>query len=140
MRTLAAIILILLLAILTGCKTRTEVQYVPQVHHDTLRLVTLDHRVDSVHDSVYVTNTIYTQNDTIHVTTTTYRDRVKYRDRLIRDTLYRVKADTITKAVTITAPLTNWQRMQMTLGRIAIAILLAAVGLGAAWVWYRRYI
>lgn len=138
MRPLAAILLLLLLAILSGCKTRTELVYVPSVTHDTLRLVQTDHRIDSVHDSTYVTQLVYSQADTVYVATTTYRDRLKYRDRLLRDTIYRAHTDTITKVVAQPAALTGWQKMQQTLGRIFLAVIVGAAGIGAAWVWYRK--
>ena len=78
---------ILSLFILTGCATKTKIEYVDRevvkyetkVQHDTL--------INNVHDSIY--HTIFQKGDTIY--DTKYVERTKYRDRIVyqNDTCWR---------------------------------------------------
>lgn len=78
---------ILSLFILTGCATKTKIEYVDRevvkyetkVQHDTL--------INNVHDSIY--HTIFQKGDTIY--DTKYVEKTKYRDRIVyqNDTCWR---------------------------------------------------
>ena len=115
----------LLAMMMTGCKTHERI--VEVVRTDTL--IVKDVQRDSVyiesmkHDSVY----IHQKGDTMWVEKwhTEWRDR--WRDRETHDTIYQSKTDTVMvkemvagKASTIT----KWQKLRMTLGDIALIVML----------------
>ena len=91
-RTIAVISAIVLL---TGCRTTSHIETTETNRaaaiHDTLRLLTT--RIDTIRDSVFLSIESDRRGDTIFKTV----QKVVYRDRisLKRDTVYRVKTDTI---------------------------------------------
>ena len=126
--------------LLTGCKT----VYVPveTVLKDTIYIskkVTDSVWVERLtHDSIY----IHEKGDTVLVEKwhTEYRDR--WRDRLLTDTVYQHKCDTIREVFTneVEKPLTWWQQTQMDIGGWAIValIILAGILLRSWWLKIRR--
>ena len=99
MKRLLIILLALLSAlVLTGCATRRQLQVVDRITHDTL------YQSNVHYDSIYVSHDRTTdyhlnplnplkpsETDTVFI-----KDRtVEYRYRLLRDTVYRVKIDSI---------------------------------------------
>lgn len=122
----------MLLFLLLGSCTRKV--YVP-VENDVYRTDTLYQtqlRVDSImlRDSVAV----YVSGDTVRITR--YRDR--YRDRLRVDTVYRSLIDSVRVEVPVQVEkeLTRWQKARMSLGDIALGVLI--VGICAAVLWLIR--
>lgn len=91
-RTIAVISAIVLL---TGCRTTSHIETTETNRaaaiHDTLHLLTT--RIDTIRDSVFLSIESDRRGDTIFKTV----QKVVYRDRisLKRDTVYRVKTDTI---------------------------------------------
>lgn len=91
-RTIAVISAIVLL---TGCRTTSHIETAETNRaatiHDTLHLLTT--RIDTIRDSVFLSIESDRRGDTIYKTV----QKVVYRDRisLKRDTVYRVKTDTI---------------------------------------------
>jgi hypothetical protein len=126
--------------LLTGCKT----VYVPveTVLQDTIYIskkVTDSVWVERLtHDSIY----IHEKGDTVLVEKwhTEYRDR--WRDRLLTDTVYQHKCDTIREVFTneVEKPLTWWQQTRMDIGGWAIValIILAGILLRSWWLKIRR--
>lgn len=126
--------------LLTGCKT----VYVPveTVLKDTIYIskkVTDSVWVERLtHDSIY----IHEKGDTVLVEKwhTEYRDR--WRDRLLTDTVYQHKCDTIREVFTneVEKPLTWWQQTRMDIGGWAIVALaiLAGILLRSWWLKIRR--
>jgi hypothetical protein len=90
------------------------------------------------HDSIY----IHEKGDTVMVEKwhTEYRDR--WRDRLLTDTVYQHKCDTIREVFTneVEKPLTWWQQTRMDIGGWAIValIILAGILLRSWWLKIRR--
>ena len=99
MKRFLLILLALLSAlVLTGCATRRQLQVVDRITHDTL------YQSNVHYDSIYVSHDRTTdyhlnplnplkpsETDTVFI-----KDRtVEYRYRLLRDTVYRVKIDSI---------------------------------------------
>ena len=84
------IIVVILSAVLVGCKT-TKFVPVVEYHTDTLRVV--QHHRDSIylHDSTFVRE--YVQGDTVRVVTEMWHTR--FRDRLKTDTIYRSRTDSV---------------------------------------------
>lgn len=126
--------------LLTGCKT----VYVPveTVLKDTIYIskkVTDSVWVERLtHDSIY----IHEKGDTVLVEKwhTEYRDR--WRDRLLTDTVYQHKCDTIREVFTneVEKSLTWWQQTRMDIGGWAIVALaiLAGILLRSWWLKIRR--
>ena len=126
--------------LLTGCKT----VYVPveTVLKDTIYIskkVTDSVWVERLtHDSIY----IHEKGDTVMVEKwhTEYRDR--WRDRLLTDTVYQHKCDTIREVFTneVEKPLTWWQQTRMDIGGWAVLALAVLVGilLRSGWLKIRR--
>lgn len=117
-----AMVGLLLCALLQGCKS---VEYVPVVEHktDTVRVNHTER--DSVwvwcHDSIVTKE----RSDTVTVERWHWRDR--WRERAVHDTTYISKTDSVPQPfpveVEVPAELSTWQSFRMTLGTIAICLL-----------------
>lgn len=109
--------------VMVGCRTLPEPVAV-RVERDSIYLSRVERDSVFVRDSV----TIREKGDTV------YRDRwrVEYRERVLRDTVYFGKSDTliITKVVEVATPLSWWKRVKMSAGGVAITVLgvLAVLG------------
>lgn len=119
----AMIVVAIIVALLTGCKTSDPV-VVERVSHDTIYRLQLSRDSIMVRDSIYITERM--QGDTLTIT----RDRwhTQYRDRLLHDTTYISKCDTIPQVVEVEKRLTALQRVRQDLGTMLIffALLFAA--------------
>lgn len=109
--------------VMVGCRTLPEPPVV-RVERDSIYLRRVERDSVFVRDSVLIRE----KGDTV------YRDRwrVEYRERVLRDTTYIGKSDTliITKVVEVATPLSWWKRVKMSVGGVAIAVLgvLAVLG------------
>ena len=116
-------LVLLVCVVMVGCRTLPEPEPV-RVARDSIYLSRVERDSVFVRDSV----TIREKGDTV------YRDRwrVEYRERVLRDTAYIGKSDTliITKVVEVATPLSWWKRVKMSAGGVAIAVLgvLAVLG------------
>lgn len=116
-------LVLLVCVVMVGCRTLPEPVAV-RVERDSIYLRSVERDSVFVRDSV----TIREKGDTV------YRDRwrVEYRERVLRDTVYFGKSDTliITKVVEVATPLSWWKRVKMSAGGVAIAVLgvLAVLG------------
>lgn len=126
MKTLAFILILCLVSVLSGCK---RIEYV-QVPVETVRTDTAYvSKVDR--DSIYLRDSIYVmeKGDTV----TVWKFRYLYRDKTVRDTIFRSRTDSIQVPVVVEKKLTRWQQAKLDVGGIAIGIALAAVIGGALW-------
>lgn len=134
-------IIIAMVLVLSGCKTRTVVVTVPEVRTDTL-IITKSQR-DSIwlHDSVYVSEK--TENDTVWLEVKKWH--TKYIETRTRDTIYIATHDTIPHPYPVEVikevekELTWWQKTKMWVGGIAMLLLLAWFVWQAALIYMRRY-
>jgi hypothetical protein len=114
----AAAVGILLCALFSGCTT-TKYVTVPEYHTDTLRQVTVRHDSVMVHDSIHVSE----KGDTVRIE----RWHTQYRDRIVRDTIYQSKHDSIPYPVEVVkevpAKLTWWQQTRLHLANILLWLL-----------------
>ena len=111
-------ILLSLLLMLCGC---TKVQYVPVESTKT----------DSVYislferDSIYLCDSVYVRekNDTIYV------DKVRYlyKEKLIRDTLYSEKVDSILVPYPVERKLGKWEQIYLDVGKVTLWIIIITV-------------
>lgn len=133
------IIIVLLAAVtLTACKTRERVVTIEKVRTDTAYVSRIER--DSIfieqlrHDSVLVRE----KGDTVLIEKwhTQYRDR--WRDRVVRDTVYRDNVRTEYRDNVITEyrdrPLNWWQRTSIYVGGVAIWLVIMY---GVVWFWRR---
>lgn len=134
-------IIIAMVLVLSGCKTRTAVVTVPEVRTDTL-IITKSQR-DSIwlHDSVHVSEK--TENDTVWLEVKKWH--TKYIETRTRDTIYIATHDTIAQLYPVEVikevekELTWWQKTKMWVGGIAMLLLLAWFVWQAALIYMRRY-
>lgn len=114
------IVILTLLLIFNSCRSR----HLPISENntaDSLRAISV--RSDSivVHDSIYIVE----RGDTIFQ----YKYKYIYRDRVLHDTLYHHRCDTITQFVEVEKQLTFWQQKKMEIGSLVmwIAPFIAAI-------------
>ena len=109
---------VLLCALLSGCTT-TKYVTVPEYHTDTLRQVTVRHDSVMVHDSIHVSD----KGDTVLIE----KWHTQYRDRIVRDTIYQSKRDSIPYPVEVVkevpAKLTWWQQTRLHMANIVLWLL-----------------
>jgi len=115
-----ALVVCLLAMMMVGCKTREVVVTVPEYHTDTLYQSKVEKDSIWMKDSVV----IKTCGDTIMVD----RWHVRYKEKVQVDTVFEHKVDTLTKVVEVpvgkASAITKWQKLRMTLGDIALIVML----------------
>ena len=117
---IGAFIVALLICALFGSCTTTKYVPVPEYHTDTVRIS------HNTHDSIYVHDSIMVQKkgDTLTID----RWHTQWRDRIVRDTIYQSKRDSIPYPVEVTkevpAQLTWWQQTRLHLANILLYGLL----------------
>lgn len=131
LKATAMIVVAIIVAMLTGCKSHEPV-VVERVSHDTIYRLQLSRDSIMVRDSIYITERM--QGDTLTIT----RDRwhTAYRDRLLHDTTYIHRTDTIPKVVEVEKRLTAWQQFKMHMGGIGLFCMAILILIGAA----RKYL
>ena len=108
----AFIVALLICALFSSCTT-TKYVPVPEYHTDTVRIV--QHQRDSIYlsDSIYVSD--FVRSDTVYKTTE--RWHTQWRERIVRDTIYQSKRDSIPYPVEVIkevpAKLTWWQQTRL---------------------------
>jgi len=128
----AIIVFFAMCALFSGCTT-TQYVPVPEYHTDTMLMVKVQHDSLVLKDSVY----IHDKGDTVLIE----RWHTQWRDRIVHDTIYQSKRDSIpapypvevTKEVP--ADLTWWQQTRL---YIADILLVAVIGAILVWFWKRR--
>jgi hypothetical protein len=120
---------LLLCAMLSGCTTTKYVQ-VPVVHNDTT-IVTKHHR-DSIYVEKHDSIVLQTKGDTVTIDRWHFRDR--WRDRVMVDTFYQSKTDTVivVKEAAKAEAVPLWKILWQRKWRLAIIIAIMAVSL---WIW-----
>lgn len=83
-------------------------------------------------DSVTDTRFVWVSGDTV----VSWRDRVKWRERVVRDTVSVIRTDTVREPYPVERELTRWERTKMDLGGVALGGV--AVAVCAAVVWLAR--
>lgn len=119
--------LLFVLTIFVNCSTR----YVPVETVRTNEVVVKGLARDSifVKDSVFV----YKDADTVY----NIRWQLRYRDRVIRDTVRQLRCDTVSVVVEVEKRLTRIQSLQMNIGNGVMWAVPVIIGL---WVFYRKLI
>lgn len=117
-----------LLFVIYSCRT---VKYVPveTVKVDTTYINKLQR------DSIYMLDSVYVKEkgDTVYIEKYKYL----YRDKLVRDTLYMAKTDSIQVPYPVEKELTRWQQFRINFGGWAIGIVIIAIFVMVVWMIYR---
>lgn len=117
-----------LLFVIYSCRT---VKYVPveTVKVDTTYINKLQR------DSIYMLDSVYVKEkgDTVLIEKYKYL----YRDKLVRDTLYMAKTDSIQVPYPVEKELTRWQQFRINFGGWAIGIVIIAIFVMVVWMIYR---
>lgn len=107
-----------LLFVIFSCRT---VKYVPieTVKVDTTYINKLQR------DSIYMLDSVYVKEkgDTVMIEKYKYL----YRDKLVRDTLYMAKTDSIQVPYSVEKELTRWQQFRMDFGGWAMCIVVISI-------------
>lgn len=118
MKTIIYILTILLASAICSCRS---VEYVPRetIKHDTTYINKL------IKDSIYLKDSVYihSKNDTVFVEKYKYQ----YIDKVVRDTSYVVKSDTISVPYPVEKRLTRWQQLKLDIGGISIGIIIITI-------------
>ena len=115
---------------MAGCRTQyAPIETIRTEYKDRIRET---HKIDSVTDTRYV----YIKGDTV----IDWRDRVKWRDREVHDTIYIEKIDTIRMQYPIERKLTRWEQTKLKLGRLTIVIALATAIIMLLYCCFKRII
>ena len=117
-------IMIVVVALLSGCKS---IQYVPveTVKTDTLYQKVVQHDSIHVHDSV----TIHQKGDTVIFE----KYHTKYIDRLLRDTVYRSRVDSIAVPYPVERKLSKWEQVCIDYGKIMLGATLILLVVAVWW-------
>lgn len=109
--------IIAILPILAICSCRS-INYIPveTVKHDSIYVSKIQH------DSVYQRDSIYVldRGDTVYVNVYQYL----YKDRIVIDTVYSVKTDSIKVPFPVEKELTRWQQIKLELGGWSFCIII----------------
>lgn len=122
------VVAIIVASMLSGCRS---VQYVPVevVKTDT----TYINKVQR--DSIYQLDSIYIRDkgDTVLITKTKYI----YRDKLIRDTVYASRVDSIQVPYPVERKLTKWEQFRLDVGGWAIGIVIIVILIVVGYMIYK---
>lgn len=118
MRMIKYVMTTLLLLVVWSCRT-TEYVPVEVVRSDTTYINKVQR--DSIYqlDSVYILD----RGDTVLITKIKYL----YRDKLVRDTVYRSKVDSIQVPYPVEQQLTRWEQFRLDVGGWAIASVIIII-------------
>lgn len=114
----------ILMLFLTGC---ASTRYVPV---ETVRTEYKD-KVREIHttDSVVDTRLVLVKGDTV----VDWRDRVRWRDHFVHDSIYIERTDTIREPYPVERKLSWWEQTKMDFGGMAIGALVVMLCAAVLW-------
>ena len=119
---LTAIAILIIASWLMGCKSQERVVTVYRHTTDTLIQTKVERDSIYAHDSIYVRD----RGDTVWIE----RWHTRWRERLLADTVYVAKCDTLTRTETITKyrekELSWWQKARLWIGNVVLIALFVA--------------
>lgn len=130
MRGIKYVLTTLLLLVVWSCRT-TEYVPVEVIKSDTTYINKVQR--DSIYqlDSVYILD----RGDTVLITKTKYL----YKDRLVRDTVYMSKTDSIQVPYPVERKLTRWEQIRLDIGGWAIVTVIIIILIVVGRQIYRLY-
>lgn len=128
MKMIKYVLATLLLLVVWSCRT-TEYVPVEVVRSDT----TYINKVQR--DSIYQLDSIYIldRGDTVLITKTKYL----YKDRVVHDTVYRSRIDSIQVPYPVEQQLTRWEQFRMDVGGWAIGTVIIIILIVIGWMIYK---
>lgn len=128
MRGIKYILATLLLLVVWSCRT-TEYMPVEVIKTDTTYINKIQR------DSIYQLDSVYIRDkgDTVLITKTRYL----YRDKLIRDTVYMSRIDSVQVPYPVEKELTRWQKLCVNVGGWAIGIVIITIFVTGGWMIYK---
>lgn len=116
------VLLFLAVIILTCCKTTERVEYVPV---ETVKTEYRD-RIVETYDSVHITDSVYVavKGDT----TLVYKYRDRWKLKLVHDTAYVNKTDSIRIPYPVEKKLSKWEQFKVDYCGYLMMVILAAFG------------
>lgn len=116
------VLLILAVIILTCCKTTERVEYVPV---ETVKTEYRD-RIVETYDSVHITDSVYVavKGDT----TLVYKYRDRWKLKLVHDTAYVNRTDSIRIPYPVEKKLSKWEQFKVDYCGYLMMVILAAFG------------
>ena len=129
----AIILIFALCGVLCSCRSVRYVE-VPRVSRDTLRVVQIETRCDSVRDSIFLRE--FVQGDTIY--RVKYIERLRWRDRWRVDTVQAVRVDSVGVPYPVERKVSRWDKVRYMWRGTAVGLVLAVVAIAVVWL-RRRY-
>ena len=124
---------VVLLVALCSCRSVRYVE-VPRVSRDTLRVVQVETRRDSVRDSIFLRE--FVRGDTVYMVK--YVERLRWRDRWRVDTVQAVRVDSVGVPYPVERKVSRWDKVRYMWRGSAVGLVLAAVAVAVVWL-RRRY-
>lgn len=129
----AIILIFALCGVLCSCRSVRYVE-VPRVSRDTLRVVQVETRLDSVRDSIFLRE--FVRGDTIY--RVKYIERLRWRDRWRVDTVHAVRVDSVGVPYPVERKVSLWDKVRYMWRGSAVGLVLAVVAVAVVWL-RRRY-
>lgn len=127
----AIILAIALCGALCSCRSVRYVE-VPRVSHDTLRVVQVETRRDSVRDSIFLRE--FVRGDTVYMVK--YIERLRWRDRWRVDTVQAVRVDSVGVPYPVERKVSRWDKVRYMWRGATVGLVFATVAVAV--VWLRR--
>ena len=94
-------------------------------------------KIDSIFIAQYQRDTVYRLDSVVirTIADTVHKDawRYIYRDRIVRDTVLKVRRDTVPRVVRVEKELSRMDRIKLSLGEVALYAILVAAAVAAMW-------
>lgn len=129
----AIILIFALCGVLCSCRSVRYVE-VPRVSRDTLRVVQVETRLDSVRDSIFLRE--FVRGDTIY--RVKYIERLRWRDRWRVDTVHAVRVDSVGVPYPVERNVSRRDKVRYMWRGVAVGLVLAVVAIAVVWL-RRRY-
>ena len=129
----AIILIFAMCGVLCSCRSVRYVE-VPRVSRDTLRVVQVETRLDSVRDSIFLRE--FVRGDTIY--RVKYIERRRWRDRWRVDTVHAVRVDSVGVPYPVERKVSLWDKVRYMWRGSAVGLVLAVVAVAVVWL-RRRY-
>lgn len=101
---------------------------------DTLRVVQVETRRDSVRDSIFLRE--FVQGDTIY--RIKYIERLRWRDRWRVDTVHAVRVDSVGVPYPVECKISRWDKVRYMWRGAVVGLVFATVAVAVVWL-RRRY-
>lgn len=102
--------------------------------HDTLRVVQVETRRDSVRDSIFLRE--FVRGDTVYMVK--YIERLRWRDRWRVDTVQAVRVDSVSVPYPVERKISRWDKVRYIWRGATVGLVLVAVAVAVLWL-RRRY-